>query len=76
VKFNSNACGIVSPSIARWVLAGKLDDVGGQCCLVIRCRRALALRRSLLTQNPTCPSLGDAKLDSDTIHARAAAGGA
>jgi len=31
------------------ILAGKLDDVGSQCYLVIGCRWNLALRRSMLT---------------------------
>jgi len=31
------------------ILAGKLDDVGSQCYLVIGCRWDLALRRSMLT---------------------------
>ena len=37
------------------VLAGKFDDVGSQCCLVIGRRRNLALRRSMLTQVPGTP---------------------
>ena len=58
------------------ILAGKLDDVGGQSRLVIGCRGDLALRRSVLTQCPARSSLGDAKLDCDMIDARAASRGA
>ena len=58
------------------ILAGKLNDVGRQCGLIIWCRRSLSLRRLVLTQCPACPSLGDAKLGRHMIHARAAAGGA
>ena len=58
------------------ILAGKFDDVGSQCCLVIGCRWGLSLRRSMLTQGSAGPSLGDAKLGRDVIHAGAAAGGA
>src|SRR5438105_4578056 len=58
------------------VLAGKFDDVGSQDCLVIRRRRDLPLRRSMLTQCSACPSLGDAKLGCDMIDAGAAPRGA
>jgi hypothetical protein len=57
-------------------LAGKLDDVGSQSRLVIGCRRDLALRRSVLTQCPARPSLGDAKLGRNMIDACATSGGA
>src|SRR5690606_38947829 len=58
------------------ILVGKLDDVGSQPCLIIWCRRDLALRRSVLAQRSTCPSLGDAKLGHHVIDARPASGGA
>jgi hypothetical protein len=58
------------------ILAGKLDDVGRQRCLVIGCRRYFALRRSMLAQSSACSSLGDTKLSRHTIHASAAARGA
>jgi hypothetical protein len=57
-------------------LAGKFDDVGCQHSFIIGCRWGLSLRRSMLTQSSACPSLGDAKLGRDMIHAGAAAGGA
>jgi len=57
-------------------LAGKFDDVGSQGCLIIERRRDLPLRRSVLTQCPARPSLGDAKLGRDMIDACATSGGA
>src|SRR5664280_2020145 len=44
------------------ILTGKGNDVGSQPCLIIRCRRNLALRRSMLPQHLACPPLGYAKL--------------
>lgn len=58
------------------VLAGKLDDIGSQCGLVIGRRRDLSLRRSMLPQGPARPPLGDAEFGCDMIHAGAASGGA
>src|SRR3954466_7585976 len=58
------------------VLAGKLDDIGSQCCLVIGRPRNLPLRRSMLPQGPAHPSLGDTEFGCDMIHACAASGGA
>ena len=58
------------------ILAGKRDDVGSQSYLVIGCRGDLALRRSMLTQSPACPSFGDAKLNCYMIDASTASGGA
>ena len=58
------------------VLASKFDDVSSQCGFVIGRPRNLPLRRSMLTQYSARPSLGDAKLGCNMIHACAAAGGA
>jgi hypothetical protein len=58
------------------VLASKFDDVGSQCGFIIGRPRNPPLRRSMLTQGPACPSLGDAKLGGDMIHACTASGGA
>jgi hypothetical protein len=38
-------------------------------------RRDLALRRSVLVQRSTCPSLGDAKLGCDMFDASTTSGG-
>ncbi len=65
----------VAPVVSRDTfhnLAGKRDDVGSQCRLVIRCCCDLSLSRSMLTQDPARPSLGDAKFARHMIHACAA----
>jgi len=43
------------------VSPGKLDDVGGQPLLVIAALRRLALRRAVLIERRTGPTLGNAK---------------
>jgi hypothetical protein len=58
------------------VLEGKREDFCGQRCFIVRCRRNLALRRSMLTQNPARPSFGNAKFSHNMINAGAAACGA
>ena len=58
------------------VLAGKLDDVGGQTLFVVAPRRHLALRRAMLSERRTGATLGDVKFTSDMIDANATAGGA
>jgi hypothetical protein len=63
------------------VLAGQLDDVGGELFLVVPAPRALALRRVLGSGAPkaecrTGATLGNAKLVSDVLDAGAAAHGA
>ena len=58
------------------ILESKRDDVGGQGRLVIRGRRDLALRGSMLPENPACPPFGHAKLINHMIHTGTAACGA
>jgi hypothetical protein len=58
------------------ILDGKRDDVGSQSRFIIRCRWSLALRGAMLTQNPACPSFGNAKLSNNMIHAGTATRGA
>lgn len=58
------------------ILESERRDVGGQRCFVIRGLGDLALRRTMLTENPAGPSLGHAQFLDDMIHAGAAAGGA
>ena len=58
------------------ILDGERDDVGGQRRFIIRCRRDLALRGSMLAQNPARPSFGHAKFGNHMIHAGTATRGA
>jgi hypothetical protein len=58
------------------ILAGQLDDVGGQRHLIVRRRRTLALRGTVLPQDPTDKALGLTQFSNNAIHAGAAAGGA
>ncbi len=65
------------PAIAiATILGGKGNDVGGQGRLVIGCSGDLALRRSMLTQNPACPSFGDTQFRHHMINAGPATRGA
>ena len=58
------------------ILDGERDDVGGQSRVIIRCRRNLALRGAVLTENPARPSFGNAKFSNNMIHAGTATCGA
>lgn len=58
------------------VLESEREDVGGQRRFIVRCRGNLALRRSILTQNPARPPFGNAKLSHNMIDASATACGA
>ena len=58
------------------ILEGERDDVGGQSRFIIGCRRNLALRGSMLTENPARPSFGNAKFSNNMIHAGTATCGA
>lgn len=58
------------------VLAGKLNDIGGQTLLVISPRWHLALRRAMLSERRTGAALGDVKLTSNMLNTNATAGGA
>jgi len=65
------------PAIAiAAILGGKGNDVGGQCRLIIGSPGDLALRRSMLPQNPACPSFRDPEFMNDMINARPATRGA
>ena len=58
------------------VLAGKLNDVGGQTFFVISPRRRLPLRRTMLAERRTGTALGDVKLTSNMLDTKSSAGGA
>lgn len=58
------------------ILEGERRDVGGQHRFVIRGLWDLALRGTMLTENPACPSLGHIQLINNMVHASAAVGGA
>src|SRR5436305_15250328 len=47
------------------ILAGKRNDVGGQCRFIIRCCRCLALCGAMLAKGPARPSLRYTKLCRD-----------
>ena len=65
------------PSIAVTAIGlGQLDDVGGQRRFVVSPFGRLALRGPMLAQRCAGPSLGDAELGFDVLHAGAATGGA
>ena len=64
------------PRAVAAILGGKGDDVGGQCRLVIGCPAYLALRRSMLPQNPACPAFGDTQFRHNMINAGPATRGA
>jgi hypothetical protein len=58
------------------VLAGELDDVGGEPFLVISAPRALALRRTVLAKRAAHAALGDLEPVADMLDADAASRGA
>jgi hypothetical protein len=58
------------------ILAGQFYDIGGQGRLIVRRRRALALRGTTLPQKPADQALGHSQFRNNTIHKGAAAGGA
>ena len=58
------------------ILDSERNDVGGQGRFIIRCRRNLALRGAMLTENPARPSFGNAKFSNNMIHAGTATRGA
>jgi hypothetical protein len=65
------------PSIPIAALSlGQLDDVGGQCHLIIGCLQRLALGGTVLPQNLAGPAFRDAQLAPHRLHTCAAAGGA
>src|SRR5215212_4927393 len=62
------------PAIAvAAVPSGERDDVGGQRRLVVGRARRLALRGTVLAENPAGSSLGHAELGDNMLHAGAAA---
>ena len=58
------------------ILAGKLDNVGGQTSFIVAPRRHLALRRTMLSERRTRATLGDVKVTSNMIDALTPARGA
>ena len=58
------------------ILAGQLDDVGGQPLLVVAALWHLALRRAMLAESRTGAALGHLKLTSNMLDAGTAACGA
>lgn len=58
------------------ILAGKLDDVGGQTLFVIAPRRRLALCRAMLSERRTGTTLGDVKNTSNMLDTKSSARGA
>ncbi len=58
------------------VLGGERDDVGPQGRLIVGRRRRLALRGTMLPQDPARPSFGHAEFRFHMLHTGAAAGGA
>ena len=58
------------------ILAGQLDDVGGQPLLVVTALRNLTLRRAMLAERRTGAALGDGQLSSNMLDAGAATRGA
>jgi hypothetical protein len=64
------------PIAVAAILAGKLDDVGGQPLLVLSSRRNAALGRTMLSEHAADPALGQFQLGSNMINAGAATRGA
>lgn len=58
------------------ILRGERDNVGGQRRIVSAALRNLALRRSMLPQNPACQPLRHVELLDDVVDAATATGGA
>ncbi len=58
------------------ITGGELDNVGGQRRIVSAALRNLALRRSMLPQNPACQPLRHVELLDDLVDAATAPGGA
>src|SRR5262245_17325594 len=58
------------------VLAGKLDNIGGETLLVLTAARDLALRRAMLPERRTGATLGDVQLRSHLLDAGTATRGA
>jgi hypothetical protein len=52
-------------------MSGELDDVGRQPFLVVTALRRPALRRAVLAERRTGATLGDAKLTTNMLDARA-----
>lgn len=64
------------PAAVAAILASEFDNVGGQSFFVISPRRRPPLRRTVLSEYPANPALGQLQLRSDVINAGAAARGA
>ena len=64
------------PVAVTAILAGKLDDVGGQPLLIVASHRNTALRGTVLSENPANPALGQLQFGSYMTNAGAAARGA
>jgi len=58
------------------ILAGQLDDVGGQPLFIVTASRDLALCRAMLAERRTGATLGDRQLPSNMLNAGAATRGA
>jgi hypothetical protein len=58
------------------ILAGQLDDVGGQPLFIVTASRDLALCRAMLAERRTGATLGDPQLPSNMLNAGAATRGA
>ena len=58
------------------ILPSELDDIGGQSLFVVTAPRDLALRRAVLTERRTGPTLGNQQCSSYMLDAGAATRGA
>ena len=58
------------------ILAGELDDVGGQPLFVVAAPRGLALRRAMLAERRAGATLGDMQFMSNMLDAGSATRGA